>query len=474
MWRITFTKIPKVVKRGVVVGFGLEIYDGSTSRDKFSFCEASMTRDEPVKNMNTKLATSTTSIQPLPGSTSMVDLYTKSSDDVNIKPVLEATTRAFRLIHTVLMIILEYKLEQCKEPMDNILNAWGFDAEFGDAKMKKLEKSIELLSGELQEAQRKYARADEDPLQLPNDELKTRKEQRRLRVLDTAKRLGEAEKELNDYMESLNNGTNDDKDMTIHARAARRLRDLCRKNGGTYIKVGQHLANLDHLLPPAYITTLHCLFGEAPVTKYEDVREVVKEELGQYPEDLFEYFEVEPIASASLAQVHIAKEKNTGKKLAIKVQHRGLRETSKGDLIALETMVRLIDDQFDEFKWGWICDEIAPNLPKELDFTHEGKNAEEAAMYLKESGLRCVVPKVHWNVTTERVLVMDFEEGHSVTNLKEIERKGVNKKELANLISSVFQSQIFKSGHIHCGKSNLYGKRYFLLRAYANFPYQYE
>ena len=120
---------------------------------------------------------------------------------------------------------------------------------------------------------------------------------------------------------------------------------------------------------------------------------------------------------------------------------------------ALETIVSLIDDQFDEFKWGWICDEIAPNLPKELDFTHEGKNAEEAAMYLKQSGLRCVVPKVHWNITTERVLVMDFEEGYSVTNLKEIEKKGVNKKELANLISSVFQSQIFKSGHIHCGKS---------------------
>ena len=77
---------------------------------------------------------------------------------------------------------------------------------------------------------------------------------------------------------------------------------------------------------------------------------------------MFDKFETKPIASASLAQVHVAREKGTGRKLAVKVQHRGLRETSRGDLMALESVVRLVDGLFDEFKWGWIVDEIAPNV----------------------------------------------------------------------------------------------------------------
>jgi aarF domain-containing kinase len=155
---------------------------------------------------------------------------------------------------------------------------------------------------------------------------------------------------------------------------------------------------------------------------------VILEELGDYPEHIFDSFEEEPIASASLAQVHIAREKLTGRKLAIKVQHRGLRETSKGDLLALESIVRVIDRVFDEFKWGWIVDEIAPNLPKELDFKHEGRNGERAEKHLKQSGLDCIVPKVHWDHTTERVLCMDFEHGYSVTNIEEIDLQKVNKR----------------------------------------------
>ena len=96
------------------------------------------------------------------------------------------------------------------------------------------------------------------------------------------------------------------------------------------------------------------LFDDAPVSKYSDVCEVVKEELGFYPEELFESFSEEPIASASLAQVHIAYEKGTGRKLAVKVQHRGLRETSVGDLKALEMVVRTVEGVFQEFSYGWI------------------------------------------------------------------------------------------------------------------------
>jgi aarF domain-containing kinase len=158
-----------------------------------------------------------------------------------------------------------------------------------------------------------------------------------------------------------------------------------------------------------------------------------------------------------LAQVHTATCKQSGKKLAIKIQHRGLRETSKGDLFALTAVVRIAERLFDEFNLGWICDEIAPNLPKELDFTNEGKNAEAASAHLQKSGLDCVVPRVLWRTTTgqqfltsERVLTMEFEVGFPATDVERIDSIGICRRETAKLISSVFNAQIFENGLVHC------------------------
>ena len=119
--------------------------------------------------------------------------------------------------------------------------------------------------------------------------------------------------------------------------------ELCRKNGGVYIKVGQHLANLDYLIPEEYIEVLSSLFDEAPQSEISDVIGVIEEELKGKVDLLFDRFDPTPIASASLAQVHVAYDKATGKKLAVKVQHAGLRETSAGDIFAVTCVVRVID-----------------------------------------------------------------------------------------------------------------------------------
>ena len=140
-------------------------------------------------------------------------------------------------------------------------------------------------------------------------------------ILPHAEQLAEAEEKIT---------KTGDRKSQIHRKAALRLLSLCQTNGGTYIKIGQHLANLDYLIPNEYIEVLSSLFDSAPKSRFEDVCAVVMEDLGEHPDDLFDSFEREPIASASLAQVHVAYEKETGRKLAIKVQHRGLRETSKG------------------------------------------------------------------------------------------------------------------------------------------------
>jgi aarF domain-containing kinase len=356
---------------------------------------------------------------------------------------------------------MDYKLESYKEPLGRVLAAWGmgmgmvgddghglFWVQQKHDELICLEKQVHEKSLALQQAQRRYAEKRTKRVESTQHYHQESMEEKREQVYLAAQELAKAEMSLSTFLQDRNK-CNDNDLTTVHERAAKRILDLCRINGGTYIKVGQHLANLDHLLPEPYIRTLQSLFGDAPVTKYEHVREVIREELGHYPEELFQEFQEKPIASASLAQVHVATNFQ-GQKLAVKVQHRGLRETSRGDLLALEYVVRLVDGLFEEFKWGWVCDEIAPNLPKELDFVNEGKNAQAAAHHFKRTGLNCVVPKVHWDQTTSRVLVMDFEEGFSCTNIEMMEVTKVNKRDLAVLISSVFQSQVFQSGFVHC------------------------
>ena len=89
----------------------------------------------------------------------------------------------------------------------------------------------------------------------------------------------------------------------VHQRSADNLLDLCKKNGGCFIKVGQHIGALDYLLPDEYVSTMKILHSNAPKMDLRDIYSVIKEDLGQDPHDLFEDFDKEPLGTASLAQV---------------------------------------------------------------------------------------------------------------------------------------------------------------------------
>ena len=89
----------------------------------------------------------------------------------------------------------------------------------------------------------------------------------------------------------------------VHQRSAERLLQLCNKNGGCFIKVGQHIGALDYLLPDEYVSTMRVLHSQAPKMNFEDVYAVLQQDLGTDPKTLFEDFEEEPLGTASLAQV---------------------------------------------------------------------------------------------------------------------------------------------------------------------------
>ena len=315
-----------------------------------------------------------------------------------------------------------------------------------DGEMREMERTVRRLEGELEMAQLLYVTPVEKDDESTENENETRAE---IKMRQKEAMLAAAEA-LADAQAALARLSSADSKHNVHQRNADRLLRLCRTNAGVYVKVGQHLANLDLLLPDEYISTLAGLFDDAPESSSESVREVIREELGEYPDELFDGFSERPFASASLAQVHTAYCKTTGRKLAIKVQHRGLRETSRGDLIAMTAAVRLAERLFDDFNLGWLVDEIAPHLPRELDFGVEADNAERAAAHLATTGLDCVVPRVVRENTTERVLTMEFEEAFNATDVASIDSAGLCRREVAGLITSVFNSQIFESGFVHC------------------------
>jgi aarF domain-containing kinase len=342
-----------------------------------------------------------------------------------VVPTIEAATRALNLVSTAFLMIADYEYAKFSDrffPDD-------------DPERRFWLKEKERRQRELEEAQRMFTAPKQDKLIEKSGKRRTMyfRDGKKL-VYHAAQRLAEAEEKL---------AILGDPHSQVHRKAATRLLNLCRKNGGVYIKVGQHIANLDYLIPPEYIEVLSSLFDDAPQSSYSNVCKVIQEDLGKHPDELFESFEKTPIASASLAQVHVAYEKGTGKKLAIKCQHRGLRESSSGDIFAVVTVIQTIESMFKDFTFGWIADEIAPHLPIELDFVNEGKNAERAASFIAKSGLPCVIPKILWDKTSRRVLCMEFEEGFKSTDLSAIEKSGLKKRDIATLIASVFSSQVF-------------------------------
>ncbi|XP_056409261.1 aarF domain-containing protein kinase 1 isoform X2 [Hyla sarda] len=236
--------------------------------------------------------------------------------------------------------------------------------------------------------------------------------------------------------------------VTVHARSARRLLDLCCANRGTYIKVGQHLGALEYLLPPEFTRTLSVLHSRAPSTPLPEVLSVIQEELGKETSELFVQFDETPLGAASLAQVHRAVLRD-GRMVAVKVQHPKVRNQSSRDMMIMELLLQVVKKVFPQFEFMWLVEEAKKNLPRELDFLNEGRNAEKMAdMVRKFPFLK--IPKIHWDVSTERVLVMEYVEGGQVNDRNYMKRNNIDVNQVSRALGMLYSEMIFVHGFVHC------------------------
>jgi len=233
------------------------------------------------------------------------------------------------------------------------------------------------------------------------------------------------------------------------ALPASSLRAMLSELGPTYVKVGQLLSTRPDLIPPAYVEELEKLQDQGEPIPLDQVRAVLREELGD-PDEAFEDFDPQPLAAASLGQVHRARLRGVGA-VIVKVQRPGAREVVETDLEILFQLARALQaasSRARRIDVVSVVEDVASLLRSELDYTAEGRNADRLRSQLAP-GAPVRIPKVHWEHTTRRVLVMECLTGCKVTDLGALRAMGLSPERIAEHLASVLLRQIFIDGVFH-------------------------
>mmetsp|Transcript_50721 Transcript_50721/g.130833 ORF Transcript_50721/g.130833 Transcript_50721/m.130833 type:complete len:351 (-) Transcript_50721:1029-2081(-) len=231
---------------------------------------------------------------------------------------------------------------------------------------------------------------------------------------------------LTDYslLSFANEDEKDEKKKVVHLRSAERMLKLFLSLGGLYLKAGQQIASLPHILPVEYTSTLAVCQDKANSMDIDDVKAVFAEDLGENAmEEMFESFDEKPLAAASLAQVHHARLKS-GDEVAVKVQYRYLKGLADSDIATIAYGLKIVKMLFPGFEFGWLIDEFKCNLPKELDFRVEAENGRRCAKMF-EGRADVHVPAVVRD--EERLLVMEYIDGCKVNDVGGLARMGVKR-----------------------------------------------
>jgi ubiquinone biosynthesis protein len=220
--------------------------------------------------------------------------------------------------------------------------------------------------------------------------------------------------------------------------------------GPAFIKLGQILAGRADLFGPDYIAEFEKLQSHAPAVPLDSLRAQLREDLGGEPEAVFARFDPEPLAAASIAQVHRAQLQD-GTEVIVKIRRPGITHTIEADLRLLARIAAVVEAEIPSLKPyrpQQLVRELARSLKRELNLASECRNAERIATNLAPLPW-IVVPKVHWQHTTERVNVQDFVDGVAGNDLPSLDRHGLNRNLLAQRGSQAVLKMIVQDGFFH-------------------------
>ncbi|XP_049389941.1 protein ACTIVITY OF BC1 COMPLEX KINASE 8, chloroplastic [Solanum stenotomum] len=232
---------------------------------------------------------------------------------------------------------------------------------------------------------------------------------------------------------------------------AKWLKETILRLGPTFIKIGQQFSTRVDILAQEYVDQLSELQDQVPPFPSETAVSIVEEELGGSLDNIFERFDREPIAAASLGQVHRAR--LNGQEVVVKVQRPGLKDLFDIDLKNLRVIaeyLQKIDPKSDGAKRDWVAiyDECANVLYQEIDYTKEAANAELFASNFKNLDY-VKVPSIYWEYTTPQVLTMEYVPGIKINRIEALDQLGVDRKRLGRYAVESYLEQILSHGFFH-------------------------
>ena len=231
------------------------------------------------------------------------------------------------------------------------------------------------------------------------------------------------------------------------------LRNIFTELGPVYVKLGQLLSTRPDLLPGDYIEALTDLQANVPTVAWDEIEPQLRQQLGQPIKNVFREVEKKPIAAGSLAQIHRAVFAN-GQVVALKVQRPGIESIVEQDVSLIKALAELVSgtDLGQDYDVVAIADEFTTALLAELDFRQEARYTDRLRKNLSEShwfdSKQLVVPKVYWEQTSQKVLVLEWLDGVPILKA-DLAPKAPKRKEFTSLLFRAFVKQIFVDGFFH-------------------------
>jgi ubiquinone biosynthesis protein len=229
-----------------------------------------------------------------------------------------------------------------------------------------------------------------------------------------------------------------------------KVRMMLEELGPTYVKMGQIISSQSSVIPAEWNEELAKLQSSVPPFPTEEVREVIKEELGAYPEEIYKTFEPEAFAAASTAQVHRATLQD-GTAVVVKVQRPGIRNQMRADIGIMTNAAGVLANRFRAVRavdLPGMVDEFGTNVLRELDYRGEAYNAHVLGENLATiEGVH--VPKIYYDLSTSKVLTMEFIKGVKISNLEAIEKARLDRQMLARNALRAMIKMLLIDGFFH-------------------------
>ena len=232
-------------------------------------------------------------------------------------------------------------------------------------------------------------------------------------------------------------------------RSPQELVEDLKNMGPTYIKLGQLLSTRSDLLPQPYLSALVELQDNVSPVPFQEIERAIEKELGAPLASVFMEFEQQPLASASIGQVHVAV-LSSGEKVAVKVQRPGIRERFAEDIETLEKMIALAVKHTEvakKYSFDDILGELREVLAKELDYGLEAENLLSLWQNLSQYE-ELLVPLPYLEKSSTTVLCMQFIDGKKITQVP-LESMEHNPRDLAHILVRAYLQQILKDGFVH-------------------------